>query len=56
MAESKIDSNCKKYFRDRGWLVLKFGVDGWPDDYFWNPIQQRTVWIEFKDYSKDVDK
>jgi|1185.fasta_scaffold00001_13 hypothetical protein len=53
MAESKIERKSVDHLRAHGWLVLKYGVDGWPDDYCWHPLQKRTVWLEFKDYSKD---
>lgn len=56
MAESKIETRCVQHMQSKGWLVLKFGVDGWPDRYCYNPIQKRTVWIEFKDFGKDVIK
>lgn len=52
MAESKIETACKKHLKNRGWLVLKFGVGGWPDNYCWLPEQKRTVWFEMKDTDK----
>ena len=54
MAESKIEAKCKKHLAKRGWLVLKFGVSGWPDNYAWNPEQRRTVWFEIKDTGKEA--